>query len=67
MENYAVQSRSQFLVESIQKIFPWGGAGLAICRQLAEHHCGNVSLQSEEGNGTLALISLPIIDAGRDS
>ena len=43
------------------------GAGLAICQRIAEHHCGNISLQSEEGNGTLALISLPIIDAGRSS
>ncbi|MDB4766286.1 ATP-binding protein [bacterium] len=43
------------------------GAGLAICQRIAEHHCGNVSLKSEEGNGTLAVISLPILDAGHNS
>ena len=43
------------------------GAGLAICQRIVEHHGGNVSLRSEEGNGTLALISLPILDADRSS
>jgi len=43
------------------------GAGLAISQRIAEHHCGNVSLKSEEGKGTLAVISLPITDAGLDS
>ena len=39
--------------------FAGEGAGLAICRRIAEHHSGKLWLESEEGVGTTAILSLP--------
>ena len=50
-----------------QHEFSGVGAGLAICKRIAEHHSGSILLKSKEGTGTLAIINLPVIDAGLDS
>ena len=48
-----------------QNEFNGVGAGLAICQKIVEHHAGNISLESEAGTGTQALIRLPIVDPSR--
>ena len=50
-----------------QHEFDGVGAGLAICQRIAEHHGGNISIESAEGTGTRVSISLPIVDPGRDA
>ena len=37
------------------------GAGLSICRQTAEHHLGELWIESEEGVGTKAIFTLPAL------
>ena len=50
-----------------QHEFEGVGAGLAICQRIAEHHAGNISIESEEGTGTRVSIYLPIVDPSRDA
>ena len=50
-----------------QQEFSGVGAGLAICRRIAEHHSGSVSLESTQSDGTLALINLPVVGVGQES
>ena len=50
-----------------QHEFDGVGAGLAICQRIAEHHAGNISLESKEGTGTRVSISLPIVDPSHDA
>lgn len=37
------------------------GLGLFICKQIMEHHQGNISLDSEEGKGTQLTLELPAL------
>jgi len=43
------------------------GIGLAICRRIIEHHNGAISVSSEEGDGTVFTVQLPIKQAIRQT
>ena len=45
---------------NVRSEFVGEGAGLAICRRIAERHLGSIYLESEEGVGTTATFSLPV-------
>lgn len=42
------------------KTAPGTGIGLALTKELVELHYGNIKIESEEGKGTLVIITLPI-------
>ncbi|MFK8103243.1 MAG: ATP-binding protein [Saprospiraceae bacterium] len=41
------------------KGYKGSGIGLSLCKQIVEHHQGNISLQSKEGEGTSFIFTLP--------
>ncbi len=40
------------------------GMGLAICRKIAERHCGTISVESREGVGSTFILRLPVKQSG---
>lgn len=36
------------------------GLGLSICKQIAQHHCGRLHIESEPGRGTVVTLYLPV-------
>lgn len=40
------------------------GMGLAICRKIAERHCGTISVESRLGKGSTFIVRLPVKQAG---
>jgi signal transduction histidine kinase len=50
-------SKAQRLGTSGEKSF---GMGLSICKQIIEHHHGNISVQSEEHKGSTFTVDLPL-------
>jgi signal transduction histidine kinase/CheY-like chemotaxis protein len=51
----------QQLDNSTRRIYGGSGLGLAICKQFIELHEGKMWLESQPGNGTTFLFSLPLI------
>jgi signal transduction histidine kinase len=44
--------------------FEGSGIGLAICRKIVERHGGQISAQSQPGEGTTFIVALPITQPG---
>ncbi|MCG8482327.1 MAG: cell wall metabolism sensor histidine kinase WalK [Clostridia bacterium] len=43
------------------------GLGLSIAKQIIQEHGGDITIESQEGNGTTATITLPIVDNDIDN
>ena len=58
-EDYLESTFDLFRCLHVRGEFAGEGAGLSICRQIAQHHSGMLWLESEEGVGTKAILNLP--------
>ena len=45
--------------------YPGTGIGLTVCRKIVAHHGGQISVESEEGNGATFRFTLPDHARGR--
>lgn len=59
-ENKYGEKVFQFFQRLEGKKYEGSGIGLAVCRKIAVHHGGNITVQSEPGIGTTFIINLPV-------
>lgn len=52
-----------YRADSSRSLIKGYGLGLPICRVIAEHHQGNLTLHSAEGKGSTFAVSLPVVSS----
>jgi signal transduction histidine kinase len=57
------QTRAQVFEPFFSKKIKGTGLGLAVSKRIAESHGGTLSITSEEGRGTTAVLALPLAPA----
>jgi PAS domain S-box-containing protein len=64
-EKYLPQMLNLFQRLHVKEKFEGTGLGLAICRKIVELHNGTITAKSEEGNGAIFYVTIPLNSKGR--